>query len=346
MTENQAFNLEKIKELTSSIDLLQAKVYQLKEESLKVDSWKENLKERISEEVFLSKIDKVSEMLETIGNNLQRITKETISKFLYFQEGLIRKYKENYQYKLKKLRLDEKTLRQIGIFLIENRKISKFIHEISYTPSLSVSQWLDILDALQENSLFLKIMNRIKMYREELIERKFNIEISKISEDTDASLIEEYKKAFFDDPELSFKEYIQIIENNLTQQELKEKRQLIKQAKEKEELEELKKKQEEHKETYEDYFKLSESEFKRKRRKESREKLTSIKKESKEPKKIQVSDEISEKIEKFKSKLDKTFNEKYLIQKDDEKDPLDLVRERKRKKEKEYRQYKDHFDKT
>ncbi|MFW9895068.1 MAG: hypothetical protein ACFFD7_04620 [Candidatus Thorarchaeota archaeon] len=344
MTENQAFNLEKIKELTSSIDLLQAKAYQLKEESLKVDLWKNSIKENISEEKFLSQIDIISRMLDDIRNILQRITKETIGKFLYFQEGLIRKYKENYQYKLKKLRLNEKTLRRIGIYLIENRKINKFIHEISYTPSLSISQWLDILDSLQENSLFLKIMKKIKTYREGLIQRKLNIEISKIPKDTEASLIEEYKKAFFDDPELSFKDFIQIIENNLTQQELKEKRLVIKEAKEKEELEELKKKQEEHKETYEDYFKLSESEFKRKRRKKSREKLTSIKKESKKSKRIQVSDEISEKIEKFKSKLDKTFNEKYLIQKDDEKDPLDLVRERKRKKEKEYRQYKDHFD--
>ena len=143
---------------------------------------------------------------------------------------------------------------------------------------------------------------------------------------------------------MSFEEFLQIIENNLTQQELKVRRKIVKETKEKEEFKKLKKKQEEHKETYDDYLKLSDSEFDRKRRKKSREKLNFTAKNGKKVKEIEISKEISEKIEKFKSKFNKTFADKYLIQKDDEEDPLDLVRERKKKKEKEYKHYKDHFE--
>lgn len=344
MKEYQVFNLEKIKDLTSSIDVLQARVHQLTGQSLKVETWKQLVNERFSEEKFLSQIDTLSDLLIDTRNKLQKIAKENIGRFLNFQGGLIRKYKEINQQKLKKLKLVGDSSRRIGLFLIENRKISKLIYKISYTPSLEVSQWLEILDSLQQNSLFLKIMKKFEIYRENLIQDKLKIEVNKIPKDTEVSLVKEYEKVFLEDPELSFKEFLQILENNLTQQELKEKRVLVKEAKEKEELKTLKKNQEEQKETYNDYLKLSESEFKRKRRKKSREKLKNISKNGKEMKEIEISDEISEKIEKFKSKLDKTFEDKYLIQKDDEKDPLDLVRERKRKKQKEYKEYKDHFE--
>jgi hypothetical protein len=344
MIENQVFNLEKIKDLTSSIDILEARAHQLTEQSLKVETWRHSVIESFSEEKFLSQINTISEMLTTIGNKLQKIAKENVSRFLNFQEGLIRKYKEVNQQKLKNLKLDEEALRKIGLNLIENRKISKLVYEISYTPSLEVSQWIEILDSLQQNSMFLRIMKRIQIYRENLIQDKLKIELNKIPKDTEVSLIKEYENAFLEDPDLSFKEFLQIIENNLTQQELKEKRILVKEEKEKEEFKKLKKRQEEHKETYDDYLKLSDSEFERKRRKKSREKLKSISKNVEETKQIEISDEISEKIEKFKSKFNETFEEKYLIQKDDEQDPLDLVRERKKKKEKEYKQYKDHFE--
>ena len=111
-------------------------------------------------------------------------------------------------------------------------------------------------------------------------------------------------------------------------------------------MKKLKKNQEEQKKTYEEYLKLSDSEFKRLRRKKSREKLTDISEKSTEKDSIEISDEVSEKIEKFKSQLEKRFNEEFMIQKDEEKDPLDLIRERKKKKEKEYKKYKDHFENT
>ncbi len=344
MMENQVFNLEKIKELTSSIDVLQSKVHQLTNQSLKVETWKQSAMESFSEEKFLSQVEELYDLLIITRNKLQKIAKENVSRLLYFQEGLIRKYKEINQEKIKKLKLNEDPLRKIGLFLIENRKISKLIHKISYTPSLEVSQWFEMLDSLHQNSLFLTILKKVEFYYVKVVQEKLKLEVSKIPKGTDALLIKEYKKNFLEDKELSFKEFLQIIEKNLTQQELKVKREIVKKTKEKEEFKKLKKKQEEHKETYDDYLKLSDSEFDRKRRKKYREKLNFTTKNGKKVKEIEISKEISEKIEKFKSKFNKTFADKYLIQKDDEEDPLDLVRERKRKKEKEYRHYKDHFE--
>jgi len=345
MKDYQVFDLEKIKDLTTSIDVLQSRAHQLTEKSSEVEPWKQSVIESTSEGKFLSQIDVISELLSNIRRKLQKITQDNVGSFLNFQEGLLRKYKEINHQKLKKIKLAEDSLRRIGLFLIENRKLSKLIHKISFTPSLEVSQWLEILDSLQQNSLFLKIVKKIELYREKLIHDKLKIEINKIPKDTETSLVKEYERAFLEDPELSFKEFLQIIENNLTQQELKEKRTLVKEAKEKKELEKLKKKQEEHKETYVDYLKLSNSEFERKRRKKSREKLNPITSDIKEVKNVEISQEISEKIEKYKSKLDNTFEEKYLIKKDDERDPRDLVRERKKEKDKEYKQYKNHFEK-
>jgi hypothetical protein len=344
MKENQVFDLERIRDLTSSIDVLQARAHHLTEQSMKVETMKQTVIESFSEEKFLSQIDIISDLLITVRNKLQKIAKENIGRFLNFQEGLVSKYIEINRHKLKKLKLDEEALRKIGLYLIENRQISKLIHKISYTPSLEIFQWFEILDSLQQNSLFLTIMKKIELYREKVLKDKLKIEVSKIPKDTEASLVKEYEKAFIEDPELSFKEFLQIIEKRLTQQESKEKRIRLKEEKEKEEFKKLKKKQEEHKETYDDYLKLSDSEFDRKRRKKSREKLKSNPKNTKEMKILEISDEISEKIEKFKSKFNETFEEKYLIQEDDEQDPLDIVRERKRKKDKEYKQYKDHFE--
>ena len=74
---------------------------------------------------------------------------------------------------------------------------------------------------------------------------------------------------------------------------------------------------------------------------EKRKSLTEIASESKQIK--EVSEEVSEKIEKFKSKLDKSLKEEIYISKVDDRDPLELIRERKKKKSKEYKDFIDKF---
>lgn len=342
--ENQFFNLEKIKELTSSIEVLQAKAHLLDEIFVKVETCKQTLVKSIPDENFLSQVNVVTDLMKEVKSELEKITKNNITSFLNFQARLFEKYKENFQEKLKKLQLDKDRLRKIGLDLIEKRVLSKTLEEISIIRSLGVSQWLEILDSLKLNSLFLGSLKKLAIYYKSIINMKLELELKKIPKDSDPSLIKEYKNVFLVDPYISFEEFLKLIEDKLTHQKLKTKKKFLAQAKQEEELEKLKKRQEEQRESYDDYLKLSDREFERKIRKKSREKLRDIKDLDKVVKKIEISDEITEKIEKFKSKFNQNFEEKYLIQKDEERDPLDLIRERKTKKKKEYKMYKDHFE--
>ena len=344
MAGNQLFNLEKIKELTSSLDVLQAKMHQLNEDSDNFKIYKQSVIPNFTSEILLSQIEEITDLMMTTSNTLEKISMDNIINFLILQENLIKKYKEKKQLKLKRLELNQSRLREIGLHLIDQRKINKTIYKISYIPSIDVFQWSELLDSLTQNSLFLGIIKKFELYYENVIQDKLKLELSKIPKDADQTLIKDFEKVFYEDPYITFTEFIQDFESKLTQKELKTKRQFIAKVKEQEELEKLKKTQEEQREVYNDYMKLSDKAFERKTRKKSREKLRDIKTTDKEGKKIEISDEITEKIEKFKSKLDKSFEDKYLIQKEDELDPLDLIRERKVKKQKEYKEYKDHFE--
>jgi len=88
---------------------------------------------------------------------------------------------------------------------------------------------------------------------------------------------------------------------------------------------------------YQEYLKYSKEEFRRRRRRERRESLDAL--EEKPEIQIEVTKDISEKIEEFKSKLGTNFKEKYLIQKDDQQDPITLIRELKKEKEDKYQDY-------
>lgn len=344
MAENQLFNLKKIKELTSSLAVLQASINQLNEDSDNFKTYILSVIPNFTSETFLSQIEETTKIMMSVKNKLDKISMDNIVSFLALQENLFKKYREKKQSELKKLNLNHTRLREIGLHLIETRKINKTINKISYIPSIEVAQWSEVLDSLKQNSLFISTIQNFKLYYENFIQEKLKLELSKIPKDADQTLIKDFENAFHEDPYLTFTEFIQDFESKLTQKELKTKRQFIAKVKEQEELEKLKKTQEEQREAYNDYLKLSDKAFERKTRKKSREKLKDVKTANKEGKKIEISDEISEKIEKFKSKLDNSFEEKYLIQKEDEIDPLDLIRERKVKKQKEYKKFKDHFE--
>ena len=77
----------------------------------------------------------------------------------------------------------------------------------------------------------------------------------------------------------------------------------------------------------------------RRRRKKKREKLSDLTLQSKSSKKVEISEEISEKIEKFKTQLENGFKDKNLYQKELDKDPIDIIRERKKRKDKEYKNH-------
>ncbi len=344
MSDNQIFNLEKIKELTNPIEDLQIELSQINDTSSKITKNMQFIEHGFTDNNILSQIAIIKELLHDVKNQLDEISNANLNKFLGFQDQLITKYKESFKEGLKKLNLNRERAKKIGLNLVEAKKISKVIEFVSFVPSIEIANWVEILDSLKHNTTFLKSIEKAKIFYQDLIQIKLKEELSRIPQDIHPNLIKEYENFFKENPSLTFNEFYHTIENQLTQQELSERRAIIEKVKEKEELEKLKKKQEEQKTTYENYLKLSDREFKRLRRKKSREKLTNLSKKSNENNSIEISEEISEKIKKFKSQLEKSFNEKYMIQKDEDKDPLDLIRERKKRKDKEYKQFEDHFE--
>jgi len=344
MKNTQMFDLDKIKELTIPIEELQIKINELNESSKKITQNIHVIRNEFKDQKFLSQIDIIQELLNNISDKLNLVSKPNLNKFLDFKDHLVKKYKENFKENLKKITLNEEFTKNIGLFFLERKGISKIIDNVSFIPSIEISQWLELLDSLNNNTLFLKSVDKIGVYFQELLQERFEKELRKIPNDTDPVIVKDYEEFFKKNPKLSFNDFLQIIESQFTQKELESKKKIRKKIKEKEELEKLKKKQEEQKKGYEDYLKLSESEFKRLRRKKRREKLTDVSTDSNIEKEIEISKEVSEKIKKFKSQFEKSFDEKYMIQKDDDTDPIDIIRERKKKKEKEYKEYKNHFN--
>ena len=157
MAGNQLFNLEKIKELTSSLDVLQAKMHQLNEDSDNFKIYKQSVIPNFTSEILLSQIEEITDLMMTTSKTLEKISMDNIINFLILQENLIKKYKEKKQLKLKRLELNQSRLREIGLHLIDQRKINKTIYKISYIPSIDVFQWSELLDSLTQNSLFLGI---------------------------------------------------------------------------------------------------------------------------------------------------------------------------------------------
>jgi hypothetical protein len=343
MKNSQLFNLQKIRELTNPIEDLQVELNQLKDNSLKIKNKLQNIEQEFYDKSFLSQIAMIKESLQKINNKLIKVSKINLNKFLEFQDQLIRKYKDEFKDKIKKLEINKEITKKIGLYLVETKKISKIIKSLSIVPSIEIIQWLELIDSLKYNTIFLGTVKKIENYYQDLIQTRLKKELSKIPEDIDPNLIKDYEKYFRNNPTLTFNEFFQIIEKKLTQKELSAKKAIIEKIKEREELEKLKEKQQEQKKTYENYLKLSDTEFKRLRRKKRREKLTDVAKNSTENNSIEISEEVSKKIKKFKSQFEKGFKQKYMIQNDEDKDPIEVIRERRKKKEKEYKQFEDHF---
>jgi hypothetical protein len=341
--ENQLFNLEKIREFTSPIENLQGKVNQITNIAEKLEAEKRLTSQYFDDESFSNQLNELTKVLSTIYKNLENISNNNINRFLDLQNKLLNKYKNDFKDHLKLISLNEINTKIIGLDLIENRKISKIISQTSYISSIGINQWLELIDALNRNSLFLTSVEQLRKYNNKLIDKRLKDELSRIPDGIDSSFIKEFEKQFYLNPELTYEEFLQTVENKLTKQELLDRKEFVNKRKEKSEIEELKKNQEEQTETYKNYLKFSPKEFERRMRKEKREKLTDVIVDGNQ-KKMELSDEVSEKIEKFKLQFDKNFKENYLNQKDDDRDPIELIRERKKKKEKEYKKFKNHFE--
>ncbi|MFW9937955.1 MAG: hypothetical protein ACFFD5_09920 [Candidatus Thorarchaeota archaeon] len=342
MKKTQSFNLEKIKELTSSIDDLQGKINQLNEISEKLKNSKLNLTFPDTQNSL--ELENMFKTLNKININLTEITNENIKSFLDFRNSLIKRYKESYKDKLKSLKLQKGDTHLIGLFLIENKKISKILDKTSYTLAIDLVKWVELFDSLKQNTIFSSIIIKLNAFYNKILQKKLETQLRNLPNSIDPLLKDQFKEKFYRNPELTFEKFLKSLENQASHEEIKNKKEILKKIKEMEEIEKLKKEQEERKELYEDYLKLSHKEFERKLRKGKRQTLKKPK-STKKTEDIKLSDEVTEKIEKFKSQFAESFQEKYLIMKDNESDPLEIIRKRKKKKEKEYKEFKNHFDK-
>ena len=288
MVENQIFNLEKIKEITSPIGELQGKLNNMEE---LFEFFNEN-KNVLTQDFTEEKLNEIQD----INNNLTDIYRELVEKtiistqnFLIFQDHLIRKYKYSFKEDLKSSELSQSDIvYEIGLSLIKNKNISKVIEKISFVLALNSNQWISLFNSLKHNSMFLSILQKSAKF----------LEAEKLK---------------------------------LTEKIIKEKEEIekSKQILDKQPSPKLNK--------YQEYLKYSKEEFQRRRRKERRESLETL--EEKPEIQIEVTKDISEKIEEFKSKLGSDFKEKYLIQRDDQQDPITLIRELKKKREEKYQEY-------
>ncbi len=341
--ENQLFNLKKIRELTSPVESLQGKINKMTNLINQFESEKLNVSQYSDNEPFLNQITDITIILESINKNLKNIFTNNINDFLNLKHELTNKYKNDLKNNLNFFDLNKKHTILIGHSLIEKRNISKILTQISYTPSISVTQWLELFDALNQNTIFLSSVENLQKSLLKNVKKRLDYELKKISNDTPSSIIEEFERQFNINYELTYEKFLKAIESKLTEEELQAKKELLSKSKQKQKFEELKKKQEVQMETYESYLKLSKKEFERKLRKGKREKLTDVS-ESGDQKKLELSDEVTEKIEKFKMKFDKKSDKNYLLKEDIDEDPLKIIRDRKKKKEKEYKKFKDHFE--
>ena len=114
MITNQLFNLEKIKEILNPIDGLQGNLNSLRAIYDKFIENNNNVIKNFSNEEFLNQIQQINQILKNINENLIKISNENISKFLVFQDDLIKKYKDSFIDSLKKIKLERNKTKEIG----------------------------------------------------------------------------------------------------------------------------------------------------------------------------------------------------------------------------------------
>lgn len=288
MVENQIFNLEKIKEITSPIGELQGKLNNLEELYEFFDENKNILTQDFKEDKF-NEIQDINNNIKEVYRELAEITTINTYKFLNFQDNLIAKYKDSFKEDLKNLELNQSdTVYKIGLFLIKNKNICKIIEKTSFVLALNSDQWISLFNSLKHNSIFLSILQKVA-------------------------------------------EFLEVSKFRLTEKIIKKKEEIENSNKL------LDKKFSPKLDKYQEYLKYSEEEFKRRRRRESRESLEIL--EEKPEIQTKVSKDVSQKIEEFKSKLGSDFKEKYFIPRDDQQDPIALIRELRKKREEKYQEY-------
>ena len=194
--ENQLFDLKKIREVTSPIENLQGRVSQLANLVNEFESEKLKISQYSDNEFFLTQITDLTPILENINKNLKKIFTNNINEFLNLKHKLTNKYKTNLKNNLKIIDLNNNNAIDIGQSLIEKRIISKIITQVSYTHSISIKQWLELIDALNENTIFLSSAEKLQKSFLKIVKNRLDNELKKIPINTPSSIIEEFEEQF------------------------------------------------------------------------------------------------------------------------------------------------------
>ncbi len=225
--ETELFNLEKIKGLTAPIKNLQGKVNQVSNLVKNLESEQQIASIYDGNDLFLKNFTHLTKLVEKINENLKIVSNQNINKFLKLKNYLINKYKQSINERLKIIDLDNDYLTQIGLSLIENKKISKIIERITHIPSVSIKQWLDLMDSLNQNTLFLKSVDNLREHYKINLQNKLEKELAKIPGNVKTYIIEDFKRQFHITPEITYIKFIQSIEHKLTKEELKSNKELL-----------------------------------------------------------------------------------------------------------------------
>ena len=97
MTENQLFNLEKIRDFTSPIENLQGKVNQITNIAEKLEAEKRLISQYFDDESFSNQLNELTKILSNIYKNLENISNNNINRFLDLQNKFLNKYKNDFK---------------------------------------------------------------------------------------------------------------------------------------------------------------------------------------------------------------------------------------------------------
>ncbi|TFF90401.1 MAG: hypothetical protein EU548_03220, partial [Promethearchaeota archaeon] len=142
------FNLETIRNLSSFIEEVEAKVNHidnLRQVLINKISHRQKREENHEKE---NKIYTVATDLNSLTISLKSTSEGNLNKYYRFYNQLIKKYKEQYKSKLVKSHINKEKANSLGLFLIENKNVSKVISESSFIKSLNYTLWSDLIDSL------------------------------------------------------------------------------------------------------------------------------------------------------------------------------------------------------
>ncbi len=349
-SKNIIFSVEKVKELTKSIGIIQGKLNTLK---TIYDNFNRDLKSVIEESIDenrgqLLPIEDLNDSLKLINAEILKFSDISSENWLFFKDLILSEYKNSIEESLLKRNLNADSLRKIGIELIKNKKTSSLLDLANYITSIDLKYWALIVDSLKNNSYFLTAVDRAKKYYQNEIERLLRIELKKIPRNFNGKLKAQFKKEFTKN-KISFEDFVLKSKSVPPQKKIKKKPE-VGFAKKKIGQTKTSGRDGAQFKSYDTLFNLSDEEFQRLKRKKTRKKLDALSKEKKATDSLKEEKEKVLEDKKIETSIEGSQTEGELLEEEDSKqvktDPLEIIRERKKTKQEEFDEHLDRIKKS